>query len=385
VRYATAIGATSRGRVVVTVRLRPSDSSAFDVAGATGDQWRTLRDRLRAAVLSSQLHWSGEGVAVDLLPTSRSSSVDPALDLPIAMAFLAASRQIDVEHLDERTFIGTLGLDGAIHAVPDLPGIASRADTAEVVVPSSAASEVRRALTGTEIRVVRSHHLANLVGVRWGTHKPLNESHEFDVFDEWDPYIHVIERAAEQCMETSDRLRRYFANAVVPQREFFHETARVLVRRAQALVELGQDLERALGRCGADFEVIGSGDVVPCTLPSGHRGDHARPLELSEGQRAMYRARDVARRALNASNQLGWLTTRTDRAAATGESLAAGSRRELGVVRDQLGQVAEAVPELMAAVDELQERRPAAEVQQLRERLDRMQRRGLDPPNGLSR
>ena len=68
-------------------------------------------------MLSSGLSWPLKRVTVNLAP-STVRKVGGGLDLPIALAVLAADGQIPAGPLHGGSFIGELGLDGTLRAVP---------------------------------------------------------------------------------------------------------------------------------------------------------------------------------------------------------------------------------------------------------------------------
>jgi magnesium chelatase family protein len=74
------------------------------------------RDRIRSAIINSQLTWPNKKITVALSPAWLPKS-GSAFDLPIALAILAASEQIPVEFLSEFLIIGELALNGEIKNV----------------------------------------------------------------------------------------------------------------------------------------------------------------------------------------------------------------------------------------------------------------------------
>ena len=74
------------------------------------------RDRVRAALLSSGLKWPMARVTVNLAPPGL-RKVGTSLDLPIAVALLAASEQLPLASIADRSFVGELGLDGSVRPV----------------------------------------------------------------------------------------------------------------------------------------------------------------------------------------------------------------------------------------------------------------------------
>lgn len=122
--------------VRVEVLVSPGLPS-FSIVGAAEAACREARDRVRAAVLSSGLAWPMRRISAGLAPSwiaKRGSSTDLAL----GVAVLAAAGVVPGSGLDELCFIGELGLDGRVRAVPGGPALASVAGCRRVVVAPEA-------------------------------------------------------------------------------------------------------------------------------------------------------------------------------------------------------------------------------------------------------
>jgi len=74
------------------------------------------RDRIRAALLNSRFQWPNRKITVSLSPAWLPKS-GAAFDLPIALAILAASEQIDPKLLSDFLFLGELSLEGFIRPI----------------------------------------------------------------------------------------------------------------------------------------------------------------------------------------------------------------------------------------------------------------------------
>ncbi len=90
---------------------------SFTLVGLPDVSCRESRDRVRAAVQSSRFEWQQRRVTVNLAPTNL-RKVGSGLDLAIAVAFLVATGQLGAGATDRLGFLGELGLDGAVRAVP---------------------------------------------------------------------------------------------------------------------------------------------------------------------------------------------------------------------------------------------------------------------------
>ncbi|MGH9122736.1 MAG: magnesium chelatase domain-containing protein, partial [Acidimicrobiales bacterium] len=150
---ATAMSATLLGvegrRVRVEVHVSQGLPS-FTVVGLPDAACREARDRARAAVLCSGLAWPQRRVTVNLAPSAwrKDGSV---LDLPIALAVIAADGQLDGDLLSGLAFLGELGLDGSLRAVPGVLALVAALPRVTVVVPSSCAAEAAL-VAGSRVR-----------------------------------------------------------------------------------------------------------------------------------------------------------------------------------------------------------------------------------------
>ena len=71
------------------------------------------KDRVRAAVLTSNFKFPSSRITISLAPADLPKE-GGRYDLPIAMGILAASKQISAERLNEHEFVGELGLGGEL-------------------------------------------------------------------------------------------------------------------------------------------------------------------------------------------------------------------------------------------------------------------------------
>jgi magnesium chelatase family protein len=140
VQSATLLGVEGRPvRVEVHVS---SGLPGFTVVGLPDTTCRESRDRVRAALLSSELKWPLARVTVNLAPPAL-RKVGAGLDLAIATGLLVASEQLPPGCTAGRAFVGELGLDGSVRPVPGaLPLIDALAER-EVVVPEACTVEAQ--------------------------------------------------------------------------------------------------------------------------------------------------------------------------------------------------------------------------------------------------
>ncbi|MDF5758436.1 magnesium chelatase domain-containing protein [Spongiactinospora sp. TRM90649] len=139
--------ATARSALVIGTAGHLLDIEAEIVTGPAGLRFNGIpasaiwpvRDRLRAAVLNSGMHWPDERIRVSMRPEGLpvySSSVDLALGVVI----LAAAGMVPPDRLGGRLFLGELGLNGAVRPVAGVAvavRAAVHAGITEVVVPGA--------------------------------------------------------------------------------------------------------------------------------------------------------------------------------------------------------------------------------------------------------
>jgi magnesium chelatase family protein len=141
VTSATLLGVDGQ---VVTVEVHVSAGlPAYHVVGLPDTAIRESRERVRAALLSSDLEWPTRRVTVNLAP-SGVRKAGAGLDLAAALGVLAATDELPAGALDSVAVLGELGLDGSIRAVPGtlaLVAALARAGHRRVIVPAPNAAE----------------------------------------------------------------------------------------------------------------------------------------------------------------------------------------------------------------------------------------------------
>jgi magnesium chelatase family protein len=137
----------------------------FTLVGLPDASCREARDRVRAAMLSTEIEWPQKRITVNLAPTTLRKT-GSALDLPIAVGLMVASGTVPAESVVNVGFIGELGLDGSVRHVAGVLALVDALSCAEVVVPARCATGAN--LEGRHlVRPVRS--LAEVVAALRGT------------------------------------------------------------------------------------------------------------------------------------------------------------------------------------------------------------------------
>ncbi len=143
---------------------------AFAIVGLPDKGVQEAKERVRSGIASAELEWPMRRITVNLAPADLRKE-GSGFDLPIALAILAASRQIPLERLDEHAALGELALDGRIRPVPGAivaAEAARRAGLAKLLCAAESAPEA--ALAGVEPIPVR--HLAEAGAYLRGRHEP---------------------------------------------------------------------------------------------------------------------------------------------------------------------------------------------------------------------
>ena len=181
---AKAYSATPRGvdALFVTVevdRIRCQNPSVT-VVGMPDTAVREARERIFAAIRHLGRRSEPANVVINLAPADQRKE-GAALDLPMAMAFLAATGDVPVAGLENRLLLGELSLEGRLQPVRGVLPIvlaARERGIAEVVVPAPNLAE-GEVVSG--VRVVGAATLAEVVRyIRDGTRPSVSIAVEAD-------------------------------------------------------------------------------------------------------------------------------------------------------------------------------------------------------------
>jgi magnesium chelatase family protein len=143
---------------------------AFSIVGLPDKACQEAKERVRSGITSAELEWPLRRITVNLAPAGLRKE-GSGYDLPIALAVLAASRQVPPERLAEHAALGELALDGRVRPVPGAlvaAEAARRAGVARLLCPLESAPEA--ALAGIEPVALR--HLAEARAYLRGAFEP---------------------------------------------------------------------------------------------------------------------------------------------------------------------------------------------------------------------
>jgi magnesium chelatase family protein len=156
-------------RVEVEAHVK-GGTPAFVIVGLPDRACAEARQRVKSGIISAELEFPRGRVTVNLAPAGLRKE-GSGYDLPIALAVLAASRQLPHEELDRHAAVGELALDGRLRRVGGVLAVAEgarRAGLERVLCPSECAAEA--ALAGVEPAAFR--HLADTVAYLRGELEP---------------------------------------------------------------------------------------------------------------------------------------------------------------------------------------------------------------------
>ena len=156
-------------RVEVEADVR-NGAPSFVIVGLPDRACNEARQRVRSGITSAELEFPGGRVTVNLAPAGLRKE-GSGYDLPIALAVLAASRQLPHDELDKHAAVGELALDGRLRRVGGIFAVAEgarRTGLERVLCPTESAAEA--ALAGVE--PVGFRHLADTVAYLRGELEP---------------------------------------------------------------------------------------------------------------------------------------------------------------------------------------------------------------------
>ena len=142
----------------------------FAIVGLADRACQEAKERVRSGITSAALEWPMRRITVNLAPAELRKE-GSGFDLPIALAVLAATRQVPPERLAGHAAVGELGLDGRLRPVGGVFAAAEgarRGGLKKLLCAAECAAEA--ALAGIEAVPIR--HLAEAVAYLRGERDP---------------------------------------------------------------------------------------------------------------------------------------------------------------------------------------------------------------------
>ena len=112
----------------------------FKLVGLPDTACREARDRVKAAFVSSNLPWPKTRLTINLAP-SDVRKAGSSFDLAIAIAVLVAMDTVKAETVAGMGFVGEVGLDGSVRAVPGVVPLVAAIEAPVVIVPAECVNE----------------------------------------------------------------------------------------------------------------------------------------------------------------------------------------------------------------------------------------------------
>lgn len=165
-----AVDGVDARRVWVEADIRQG-LPAFTVVGLADKAVREARERVRAAMVNSGYEFPLRRITVNLAPAYL-RKVGPAFDLPLAVALLVASYQLEPDAIEGCAVVGELSLTGEVRPVRGALAVAEGARSAglrRLVLPRSRA---REAALVSDLEVIGIESLQELVATLRGDAEP---------------------------------------------------------------------------------------------------------------------------------------------------------------------------------------------------------------------
>jgi magnesium chelatase family protein len=147
---------------------------AFSVVGLPDTAVREARERVRAALANCGFDFPLQRIVANLAPASLRKA-GPGLDLPIAVALLVASGQLEWERLPGVAMAGELALDGSVRPIPGVLAIteAAREQGADAVLVPAENGPEAALVAGVEVLPLESlGQLLTLANGAWLPDRP---------------------------------------------------------------------------------------------------------------------------------------------------------------------------------------------------------------------
>lgn len=180
------------GQIVETECDMSKGLPGITVVGLPNKAIDEAKERVRSAIKNSRLELPRKRITLNLAPADLPKD-GTAYDIPLAVAILAASEQIDTGALAKSVFVGELALNGTLRPVPGILNYvqtAAQAGFKRIFIPAACQDEARL-ISGIKIYPVKNLRALyrHLVGERSLTvaptlrRLPRNTQAEFDLAD----------------------------------------------------------------------------------------------------------------------------------------------------------------------------------------------------------
>ncbi|MDQ2731881.1 MAG: YifB family Mg chelatase-like AAA ATPase, partial [Armatimonadota bacterium] len=151
----------------------------FQIVGLPDAAVNESRERVRAAIKNSGLHFPSTKITVNLAPADIKKE-GPIFDLPVAIGILVASGQVPREHIHNYLIIGELSLDGHLRPVSGVLPIAITARKEKRTALICPAENAREAAVVGDLDVFPAESLKDTIDflAHHGDREPFRMSEE---------------------------------------------------------------------------------------------------------------------------------------------------------------------------------------------------------------
>lgn len=142
---------------LITVEVHISQGlPGLTMVGLPETTVKEARDRVRSAIINSGYTFPARKITINLAPADLPKE-GGRYDLPIALALLAASEQLNTQKLGQYEFVGELALTGALRGIPGAISAAIETNKAGRHIVLSEEDEAQVGLLGTQECYVARH------------------------------------------------------------------------------------------------------------------------------------------------------------------------------------------------------------------------------------
>ena len=150
-------------RVTIEIHIS-SGMPSFTIVGLPDKSINEARDRVKASIINSGFKFPLKKIIINLSPTDLRKE-GSLYDLPIALAILKISGQIESDFFDSSSFIGELSLNGAIDPVRGILSMAQK--SAEMkkkyfIIPEG---NIKEAVLIKNILIIGCDNLVNCIKI----------------------------------------------------------------------------------------------------------------------------------------------------------------------------------------------------------------------------
>lgn len=161
----------------------------FNIVGLPSSEVRESKERVTRAITNSGYDFPSRNITINLLPASQ-KKFGSGFDLPIALAILCATGQIEKNILNDSLIIGELSLDGTVNPVNGILSIASFAQKEKIKNLILSKENAYEGAVIKDLNIIGVSSLKETVDIL--------KSKEIPVWPHFD-LEHLLEKAYQEC------------------------------------------------------------------------------------------------------------------------------------------------------------------------------------------